>query len=126
MVRRECTTCDTSCHHPDWRACLCLAAFALPTWTNTPLALKRNRAICSPVSYSWAIFSAVFLIDGTSRDAVHVGLHHNGIKRLVDAAAGLQDAREEASLSELRDAEADIVGLGGRDSGPVTVALVCA
>ena len=54
-TEEQCTTSDTPCHHPDRPVCLCLAAFALPTWTNTPLALSRNRAMGSLVWYPSAI-----------------------------------------------------------------------
>ena len=64
------------------------------------------------------------LVDGAGGDPVHVGLHHDGIERLVDAPARLEDGGEEASLSQLGDAEADVAGLGGHEPGAMAVALV--
>jgi hypothetical protein len=63
------------------------------------------------------------LVDGPGRHPVHVGLHDDGIEGLVDAPSWLQDAREEAALSELGDTELDVASLGRDELGTVPVAL---
>jgi hypothetical protein len=62
--------------------------------------------------------------DRPRRDASNVGLHHDGVERLVDTAAGLQDRREEAALAQLGDLQVDIACLRGQQPIPAAVALV--
>src|SRR5690606_23855121 len=52
-----------------------------------------------------------------------VALHHHRVEGLVDAAAGLEDDREERTLAEFGDPELDVAGLGGQRPGPVAVAF---
>ena len=52
------------------------------------------------------------VVDGAGGHAVDVGLHHDGVERLVDPPARLEDAREERALAQLRDAQLDVAGLG--------------
>src|SRR3954451_4395298 len=61
------------------------------------------------------------VVDAAGRHAADVGLHHHRIQRLVDAAAGFEDDREERPLPQLRDPQLDIAGLGGQQ--PVTCAV---
>src|SRR3954452_2160254 len=61
------------------------------------------------------------VVDAAGRDAADVGLHHHRIQRLVDAAAGFEDDREERPLPQLRDAQLHVTGLGGQQ--PVTCAV---
>lgn len=63
------------------------------------------------------------LVDGPGRDPLHVGLHHDGIQRLVDSSSRLEHAREEAPAPQLWDAELDVAALGRQHSRAVTVAL---
>jgi hypothetical protein len=41
------------------------------------------------------------VVDAASRDALDVGLHHHRVQGLVDAAAGLEDHREDDPLRSL-------------------------
>lgn len=52
-----------------------------------------------------------------------VGLHHDRVQRLVDAAAGLEDDREERALAQFRDPQLDVAGLRGQRPRPVAVAF---
>jgi hypothetical protein len=54
---------------------------------------------------------------------VHVGLHHHRIQRLVDAAAWLENGREERAPTQLRDAQLHIAGLRRQHPCPRAVAL---
>ena len=62
------------------------------------------------------------VVDLSRRDAVHVGLHHDGIQRTVDAPAPLKERGEEGSLPELRDLELEIARLGRDELRSVPVA----
>jgi hypothetical protein len=63
------------------------------------------------------------VIDAAGRHAVDVGLHDHRVQCLVDAAAPLQQRREERPGSQLRDLHLDITG-GRRDRlGAVSVAV---
>ncbi len=42
-----------------------------------------------------------------------IGLHHHRIQCLVDAAARLEDHREERAPAQLGNPQADVAGLGG-------------
>jgi hypothetical protein len=63
------------------------------------------------------------VIDRRGRDTVDVGLHHHRVHRLVDPPARLQDAREEAALAQLGDAQLDVTGLDRQQPRPGTVAF---
>ena len=54
---------------------------------------------------------------------MHIGLHHHRQQGPVDAAARLQQCREERPLAQLGDAQLDIAGLGRQQprAGAVTV-----
>jgi hypothetical protein len=54
---------------------------------------------------------------------MHIGLHHHRQQRPVDAAARLQQGREERPLAQLGDAQLDIAGFGRQQprSGAVAV-----
>jgi hypothetical protein len=64
------------------------------------------------------------IVDLPGRGAVHVGLHHHRPQGLIDAAARLEQAREERALHQLRDRELHITGLGRQQPGTRPVALV--
>jgi len=51
-------------------------------------------------------------------------LHDDGVEGLVDAAAGLEDGREEAPSAQFGDSQIHVVRLGGEHSRAVPVALV--
>jgi len=55
---------------------------------------------------------------------MHVGLHHNGVERLVDASPALEDLGEERALPKLRDLQLDVAGLGREQPGAMAVAVV--
>jgi hypothetical protein len=63
------------------------------------------------------------VIDRTGGDPVHVGLHDHRVQGLIDPPAWFQDHREERALTQLRDPQRHIPGLGGQLPVPVTVAL---
>ena len=63
------------------------------------------------------------VVDGSGGDAVHVGLHHHRVERLVDPTPRFEDDREERPLAELRDAELDVTGLSGQQPLPGAVAV---
>jgi len=51
------------------------------------------------------------VIDRTSRNPMHVGLHHHRVQGLIDPPPRLQDHREERALAQLRDLQRNIPGL---------------
>jgi hypothetical protein len=53
------------------------------------------------------------VVDRAGRHPVHPRFHHHRIQGLVDPAAALQDDREERPLTQLRDRQLHIPGLGG-------------
>lgn len=63
------------------------------------------------------------IVDRTSRNPVHPGLHHHRIQGLVDPAAAFEDDGEERALPQLRDPQFDITGLGRDQPRPGPVAL---
>jgi hypothetical protein len=54
---------------------------------------------------------------------VHIGLHDHRQQGPVDAAARLQQRREEGTLSQLGDLELDIAGLGRQQPGAAAIAM---
>ena len=54
---------------------------------------------------------------------MHVGLHHHCVQGPVDPPAALQQAREEAPLTQFRDAQLDVTGRGRQQPRTVTVPL---
>src|SRR4051794_37181758 len=50
-----------------------------------------------------------------------VGLHHHRVQRLIDPAPRLEDDREERALTQLRDPQPDVTGLGRQGPVPVPV-----
>jgi hypothetical protein len=63
------------------------------------------------------------VIHAAGRDAVHVGLHHHRVERLIDAAPGFEDGGEVGALPELRDPQLDVAGLGRQQLGTGAVAF---
>ena len=63
------------------------------------------------------------VIDLAGRDTVQVGLHHDGVEGLIDAAAPLEQRREERPQPQLRDVQVQIPGRGRQDPRPGPVAL---
>jgi hypothetical protein len=63
------------------------------------------------------------LIDTPRRDAAHVGLLHHADERLLAALARLQEAREVAALSDLRDLQLDLARPGVPPPRPIAVAM---
>jgi len=51
------------------------------------------------------------------------GLHHHGIKGLVDPAAGLKPVGEEAAMAQLWDGQGQVPHLGGEQPPAVAVAV---
>ena len=54
---------------------------------------------------------------------MHIGLHHHRQQRPVDAAAGLQQGREERAFAQRGNAQLDVAGLGRQQPGPGAVAV---
>jgi hypothetical protein len=63
------------------------------------------------------------VVDLAGGHAVQVGLHHNREQRLVDAAAPLQQRREERAGAQLRDPQLQIPDRHGQGARAVSVAL---
>lgn len=63
------------------------------------------------------------VINAAGRDALDVGLHHDRVEGLVDAAPRLEDDGEERALAELGYPPADVAGLGGDQPWTGAVAL---
>lgn len=63
------------------------------------------------------------VVNRASADAMDVSLHHDCVQSLVDAAAGLEDDREERALTQLGDPQFDVTGRGGQHPRSVTVAF---
>jgi len=56
-------------------------------------------------------------------DAGHVGLHHDGVERLIHTPTGLENRGQEAAGAQFRDLEIDVAHLGGEHARPVAVAV---
>ena len=63
------------------------------------------------------------VVDGAGRDALDVGLLHDGGERLLGEPSRLQEAGEVRALAQLRDAQLDRAGAGLPGALPVAVAL---
>jgi hypothetical protein len=64
------------------------------------------------------------VVDLAGADAVHVGLHHHREQRPVDAAAALEQRREEAALTELGDLQLHVPSRRGQQPRAAPVPLV--
>jgi hypothetical protein len=63
-------------------------------------------------------------VDLPGGDATGVGLHHHGVKGLVDPAAGLEPAGEEAAaLPQPGNGQGEVAHLAGEQPLPVAVAM---
>jgi hypothetical protein len=62
-------------------------------------------------------------VDLPGGDTAGVGLHHHGIKGLIDSAAWLKPIWEEAALPQFWDGQAEIAHLGGEQPLAVAVAV---
>ncbi len=62
-------------------------------------------------------------IDLAGGDAGDIGLHHDGVERLIHTPAGLEDRGQEAAGPQFRDLEIDVTHLGGEQPGPVAIAI---
>ncbi len=63
------------------------------------------------------------VIDAARGHAVDVGLHHDRVERLIDAAPGLEDGRKVRALAQLGDPYLDVAGLGRQQLGAGAVAF---
>src|SRR3954462_7277528 len=63
------------------------------------------------------------LIDATGRDAADISLLDDRDERLLAALAGLQEAREVAALTDLRDLQLDLTRPRVPPPGPIAVAM---
>jgi hypothetical protein len=63
------------------------------------------------------------IVDRPGGDTVDVGLHHHHVQGMIDAAAGLEDDREERALPQLGYPQVDIAGLGRQLPRAVAIAF---
>src|SRR3954471_3037217 len=63
------------------------------------------------------------LIDAPGRDAAHIRLLHHGEQRLLRSLARLQEAREVAALTDLRDLQLDLTRPGVPPPRPIAISM---
>ena len=56
-------------------------------------------------------------------DALDPGLHDHRVERLIDAASGLEDRREEAPRAQFGDRQRDVAHLGGEQARATAIAV---